>query len=149
MFVNRATRSFFKASKQFTNHSNLLQRSTSTLSFPIRISESKRNYSYVAAAAASAIFAASMVLQQQEKQETQEEDVIVSSPLAGEYLKTDDGEVPIYRIVLTGGPCGGKSSAMTKLSERLQSLGYQVFIVCIMDIVVVFNLCVNICVLGN
>ncbi|EFC50009.1 predicted protein [Naegleria gruberi] len=36
---------------------------------------------------------------------------------------------PIYRVVLTGGPCAGKSSAMTKLRERLQNLGFQVFII--------------------
>ncbi len=37
--------------------------------------------------------------------------------------------VPIFRIVITGGPCAGKSSAMTKLSERLKALGFEVFIV--------------------
>ncbi|KAG2393134.1 hypothetical protein C9374_009711 [Naegleria lovaniensis] len=36
---------------------------------------------------------------------------------------------PIFRVVLTGGPCAGKSSAMTKLRERLQNLGFQVFII--------------------
>lgn len=37
--------------------------------------------------------------------------------------------VPLFRIVLTGGPCAGKSSAMMKLSERLKALGFEVFIV--------------------
>lgn len=36
---------------------------------------------------------------------------------------------PIYRIVLTGGPCGGKTTALSRLSERLQSLGFRVFCV--------------------
>jgi len=34
---------------------------------------------------------------------------------------------PVYRIVLTGGPCGGKSSAMAAISDRLMSLGFRVF----------------------
>lgn len=36
-------------------------------------------------------------------------------------------EVPVYRIVLTGGPCGGKSTALTHISDRLSSLGFRVF----------------------
>jgi hypothetical protein len=28
------------------------------------------------------------------------------------------GEVPVYRIVLTGGPCGGKSTALAHISDR-------------------------------
>ena len=35
----------------------------------------------------------------------------------------------VYKIVLTGGPCGGKSSAMAKLRCRLQKLGFQVLVV--------------------
>lgn len=34
--------------------------------------------------------------------------------------------IPIYRIVLTGGPCAGKSTAMETLRIRLNSLGFQV-----------------------
>lgn len=33
------------------------------------------------------------------------------------------------RIVLTGGPCGGKTSALSMIEERLTSLGYRVFLV--------------------
>lgn len=35
----------------------------------------------------------------------------------------------IHRIVLTGGPCGGKSTALSMIDERLSSLGYRVFMV--------------------
>lgn len=38
-------------------------------------------------------------------------------------------EEPVYRIVLTGGPCGGKSSSMTHVSDRLTALGFRVFCV--------------------
>jgi hypothetical protein len=34
---------------------------------------------------------------------------------------------PIYRIVLTGGPCAGKSMALLRVSEHLTALGYLVF----------------------
>ena len=35
----------------------------------------------------------------------------------------------VYKIVLTGGPCGGKSTALSQLSTRLKSLGYDVYLV--------------------
>ena len=41
----------------------------------------------------------------------------------------NEDELPIFKIVLTGGPCGGKSTAMAAISERLNALGYQVFVV--------------------
>ena len=34
-----------------------------------------------------------------------------------------------YRIVLTGGPCGGKTTALNRLRDRFQSLGWRVFTV--------------------
>src|SRR4051812_30728306 len=37
-------------------------------------------------------------------------------------------DTPVYRIVLTGGPCGGKTTALAHLSERLQALGFRVFL---------------------
>jgi thymidylate kinase len=39
----------------------------------------------------------------------------------------DGKKTPVYRIVLTGGPCGGKSTAMAMISNRLMSLGFRVF----------------------
>lgn len=35
----------------------------------------------------------------------------------------------MHKIVLTGGPCGGKTTAMSRIAERLESLGLRVFIV--------------------
>jgi CYTH domain-containing protein/predicted ATPase len=34
---------------------------------------------------------------------------------------------PIYRIVLTGGPCGGKSTALSLVTERMQGVGFPVY----------------------
>src|SRR4051794_21237538 len=36
-------------------------------------------------------------------------------------------QASIHRIVFTGGPCGGKTTALTHVSERLASLGFRVF----------------------
>eukprot|EP01107_Rhizomastix_libera_P005065 TRINITY_DN1826_c0_g1_i1.p1 TRINITY_DN1826_c0_g1~~TRINITY_DN1826_c0_g1_i1.p1 ORF type:complete len:420 (-),score=90.27 TRINITY_DN1826_c0_g1_i1:129-1388(-) len=44
---------------------------------------------------------------------------------AAEPLSSDD--VQIYTIVFTGGPCGGKTTALAEVSERLRSIGLQVF----------------------
>ncbi len=35
----------------------------------------------------------------------------------------------LHRIVLTGGPCGGKTTALAKIRERLESFGFRVFLV--------------------
>jgi inorganic pyrophosphatase len=43
------------------------------------------------------------------------------------YNKTE--EPPIFKIVLTGGPCGGKSTALSQLTAFLRPLGYEVFMV--------------------
>jgi predicted ATPase len=34
-----------------------------------------------------------------------------------------------FRVVLTGGPCGGKTTSLTQLRSRLESEGYAVFVV--------------------
>lgn len=45
----------------------------------------------------------------------------------------------VYQIVLTGGPCGGKSTAMTKVSTKLNEIGYQTLV--IPEIPTMFNQC--------
>lgn len=35
----------------------------------------------------------------------------------------------IHKIVLTGGPCGGKSTGLSKIEQELTEKGYKVFIV--------------------
>lgn len=37
-----------------------------------------------------------------------------------------DGRIPM--IVLTGGPCGGKTTALIRVRERLEALGYRVYV---------------------
>jgi predicted ATPase len=34
---------------------------------------------------------------------------------------------PIYKIVITGGPCGGKSTSLTKIQEEMAKKGFRVF----------------------
>jgi len=37
--------------------------------------------------------------------------------------------VPIYKICLTGGPCAGKTTALTQLTDHLTEKGFKVFTV--------------------
>lgn len=37
--------------------------------------------------------------------------------------------VPLYRIVITGGPCSGKSTCLTYFRKKLEKMGYRVFCV--------------------
>ena len=41
----------------------------------------------------------------------------------------EDGEQQIYKFVLTGGPCGGKTTALEKLNVFFHERGYRTFIV--------------------
>lgn len=40
-----------------------------------------------------------------------------------------DPVAPVYRVVLSGGPCGGKTTAMAEIAERLRSRGFGVYVV--------------------
>jgi len=82
-----------------------------------------------AAVIGSLLGAAGYLYKSKEEEETNTEYNIeqLLQVLAEDPKVTKD--IPIYRVVLTGGPCAGKSSAMTKLRERLQNLGFQVFVI--------------------
>ena len=41
----------------------------------------------------------------------------------------DHNNVNVTRILLTGGPCAGKTTIMASISQDLQQLGYKVLIV--------------------
>ncbi len=44
-------------------------------------------------------------------------------------MKKNSQKRKIHRIVLTGGPCSGKTTALAILSQKLREVGYRVFIV--------------------
>lgn len=44
-------------------------------------------------------------------------------------LKMAEQHFPIYKICLTGGPCAGKTTALTTLKEKLTERGLKVFVV--------------------
>jgi hypothetical protein len=46
-----------------------------------------------------------------------------------EEIRIHNDIVPIYRFVLTGGPNGGKTTAMSVISNRLMSMGFLVLII--------------------
>eukprot|EP01120_Amphizonella_sp_Union-15-10_P004840 TRINITY_DN155_c0_g3_i2.p2 TRINITY_DN155_c0_g3~~TRINITY_DN155_c0_g3_i2.p2 ORF type:complete len:507 (-),score=104.28 TRINITY_DN155_c0_g3_i2:707-2227(-) len=72
-----------------------------------------------------------LLLKQQQMMLTQQQEFIRQQVLHQQEelkkQKKQDEKPPIYRIVLTGGPCGGKSTALSLVSDRLQSLGFRVF----------------------
>jgi nucleoside-triphosphatase THEP1 len=39
----------------------------------------------------------------------------------------NNAEHPIYKIAITGGPCGGKSSSLKRIQEDLTAKGFRVF----------------------
>lgn len=41
----------------------------------------------------------------------------------------DDGNVNVTRILITGGPCGGKSKFMVEITNDLTQLGFKVLTV--------------------
>lgn len=45
------------------------------------------------------------------------------------HRKGSDNRVHMTRILLTGGPCAGKTTAMASISQDLTQLGYKVLIV--------------------
>lgn len=51
----------------------------------------------------------------------------VEKLLSDLQLKDTAHTAVVYRVVLTGGPCGGKTTALSTLTERFQALGWRVF----------------------
>ena len=47
--------------------------------------------------------------------------------LARTWLRNASRKSHVLRVVLTGGPCGGKSSGMNKIKKALQALDYEVY----------------------
>lgn len=45
----------------------------------------------------------------------------------GTTEKQHDNDVPVYTVVLTGGPCGGKTSSQAQLSSTLADAGFDVY----------------------
>mmetsp|Transcript_12964 Transcript_12964/g.19537 ORF Transcript_12964/g.19537 Transcript_12964/m.19537 type:complete len:534 (+) Transcript_12964:181-1782(+) len=74
----------------------------------------------------------------------EEEDRVVMNEFKSNVVVLDrdtpaslqNGDIPIYRILLTGGPCAGKSTAMTILRNRLSELGFDVY--CMPEIATMF-----------
>ena len=41
----------------------------------------------------------------------------------------EGGSMPVHKIVVTGGPCGGKTTALSRIKIELSRLGYTVLVV--------------------
>eukprot|EP01065_Artemidia_motanka_P001282 TRINITY_DN10598_c0_g1_i1.p1 TRINITY_DN10598_c0_g1~~TRINITY_DN10598_c0_g1_i1.p1 ORF type:complete len:416 (+),score=129.64 TRINITY_DN10598_c0_g1_i1:53-1300(+) len=55
--------------------------------------------------------------------------VVAGGELSCRRCAQADAPAPVWRVCLTGGPCGGKSSALTHLRLEFERLGYNVYIV--------------------
>lgn len=47
--------------------------------------------------------------------------------LAADDSRTSRSGKPVYKVVFTGGPCGGKSSSLASVVDRLSSLGFRTY----------------------
>jgi len=52
--------------------------------------------------------------------------VYLKSQKTEENLKIGE-ENKVYKIVITGGPCGGKSTSLTKIQDEFTKRGFRVF----------------------
>ena len=53
----------------------------------------------------------------------------LTSPERRNLDDTLRGNAPIYKFVITGGPCAGKTTAMERLQVFLRERGFRVFVV--------------------
>lgn len=54
---------------------------------------------------------------------------VLGRSLSGAFLAAGVSSSEVYHVALTGGPCGGKSTALSIITEKLGALGYTVFAV--------------------
>eukprot|EP01120_Amphizonella_sp_Union-15-10_P015660 TRINITY_DN8094_c0_g1_i4.p1 TRINITY_DN8094_c0_g1~~TRINITY_DN8094_c0_g1_i4.p1 ORF type:complete len:462 (-),score=87.80 TRINITY_DN8094_c0_g1_i4:63-1448(-) len=83
-------------------------------------------------AAYKSFFSSGSALAEEEKQKNSSEDgefLFEPKKISKNFLKHYHGQAPIYRIVLTGGPCGGKSTALAQIHRHLSALGFRVYMV--------------------
>ena len=50
-----------------------------------------------------------------------------SAAVVGRGKQNTKSGHPVYKVVLTGGPCGGKSSSLASLVDRLSGLGFYTY----------------------
>ncbi|KAL4453235.1 hypothetical protein ABPG73_022090 [Tetrahymena malaccensis] len=50
-------------------------------------------------------------------------------PIISERKSPDEQEAEVFKICVTGGPCGGKTSGLVYVQEKMKELGYLVFVV--------------------
>ncbi|KAL1508542.1 hypothetical protein AB1Y20_004641 [Prymnesium parvum] len=65
-------------------------------------------------------------LEEQLRLQAKDFEAVISSLKSGEKDANAAPPPPLYRVVLTGGPCGGKTTALSEIKARLESLGFLV-----------------------
>ena len=74
--------------------------------------------------------AAAFLVQQQQQQPRAKSESLKPEKIAEDAWTLNKlGPPRVHRIVITGGPCAGKTTAMSKLSLRLENMGFAVYVV--------------------
>ncbi len=47
--------------------------------------------------------------------------------ITSQFKARVDTEFPIYKIVITGGPCGGKTTGLDRIKKEMIEKGFRVF----------------------
>lgn len=50
-------------------------------------------------------------------------------PIIGERKQPCEEEAELFKICVTGGPCGGKTSGLVYIQEKMKELGFLVYVV--------------------
>ena len=66
---------------------------------------------------------------EREEIEAMAKNVSNQEPIISERQQAKQEEADVFKICITGGPCGGKTSGLVYIQEKMKELGYQVFIV--------------------
>ena len=65
--------------------------------------------------------------QQQQKEQQQRDDAVNNMSQSQAQIHLEQcSKIPFYKIVLTGGPCGGKTTALDRVSSYLRERGFEV-----------------------
>ncbi|PRP73167.1 hypothetical protein PROFUN_03481 [Planoprotostelium fungivorum] len=104
-------------------------RSFSSLTVPAITKIPSFSWKWVTLAAAAACLSGTALEGEVQADEEVSEDEAENKLREAVQKQMSDGSPAIYRIVLTGGPCGGKSTSLSLVSDRLRSLGFIVFAV--------------------
>ena len=85
-----------------------------------------RQHSDASASAAQSQLARVAELEEQLRKQAQQYEAMIQAMKRENEEGNSQAKPPQYRVVLTGGPCGGKTTALSEIKARLEALGFLV-----------------------